>query len=131
MVIIIFFEGYLVWYVDTGQGTAQELDSLAEFPPGDSLAHYMLSINTSTDSPKKKTVPRCLKSGYPELNCHRLKSPLLISFCYIKVSGAIMTRIIPPSLVLDREMRSMWNTGVVNGGVYATIKMLYGSLLFC
>jgi len=48
------FGGYLVLYGDTGQGKAQGLDSLAEFPLAHSLPRHMVSMNTSTDSPKKK-----------------------------------------------------------------------------
>ena len=50
------FGGYLVLYVDMGQGTARWLDNPAESPPlGDAVPRHRLdSLNTGTDFQKKK-----------------------------------------------------------------------------
>jgi len=51
-----FFEGYLVLYVDTGQGMARRLENAPESPLCmRSLAIYN-SMNTSTDLPKNKYI---------------------------------------------------------------------------
>ena len=47
-----FSRGYLVIYVDTGQGTAQRLDNPAKSPLGDALSRHILIVSMSTDLPK-------------------------------------------------------------------------------
>jgi len=48
--------GYLVLYVNTGQGTARGLDNPAELPLADAVVpcHKLDSLNTRADLPKKK-----------------------------------------------------------------------------